>query len=185
QQNAQRERTMGISKPKIAATKIAALVIGGALLGSVAGTAVADTYPSRNITAIIPFAAGNANDVTARIVFEQLSKQLGQPIIIESKPGAGGTIGVGQAAKATPDGYTVLFHSATFSASYVTHKWLPYDTLADFIAVSPVGISPSVLVASPKKGYKTVADLLAAAQANPGKLDFASARIRVASQLAA
>src|SRR4051812_20149893 len=97
QQTAPRERTMGISKAKIAATKIAALVIGGVMLGSVSGPAVAETYPSRNITAIIPFAAGNANDVTARIVFDQLSKQLGQPIIIESKPGAGGTIGVGQA----------------------------------------------------------------------------------------
>lgn len=171
---------MGIYKTKIA---VAAFVIGGVMLGSVAGPARAETYPSRNITAIIPFAAGNANDVTARIVFEQLSKQLGQPIIIESKPGAGGTIGVGQAAKAAPDGYTVLFHSATFSASYVTHKWLPYDTLTDFIAVSPVGISPSVLVASPAKGYKTVAELVAAAKANPGKLDFASAGIGAASHL--
>lgn len=166
--------------------KFAALLIGGLIAGPLtAFPAAAETYPSRNITAIIPFAAGNANDVTARIVFEQLQKQLGQTIVIESKPGAGGTIGVGQAAKAAPDGYTVLFHSATFSASYVTHKWLPYDTLGDFIAVSPVGISPSVLVASPKKGYKTVAELVAAAKANPGKLDFASAGIGAASHLSA
>jgi tripartite-type tricarboxylate transporter receptor subunit TctC len=168
----------------VSSTKITALLISGVMLGSVTG-AVADTYPSRNITAIIPFAAGNANDVTARIVFDQLQKELGQTIVIESKPGAGGTIGVGQVAKATPDGYTVLFHSATFSASYVTHKWLPYDTLKDFTAVSAVGISPSVLVASPKKGYKTVAELVAAAKANPGKLDFASAGIGAASHLAA
>jgi tripartite-type tricarboxylate transporter receptor subunit TctC len=145
----------------------------------------AQNYPSRNITAIIPFAAGNANDITARIVFEQLSKQLGQPIIIEGRPGAGGTIGVGQAARAAPDGYTILFHSATFSASYVTHKTLPYDTLNDFIAVAPVGISPSVLVAAPSKGYKTAADLIAAAKAKPGELNFASAGIGAASHLAA
>ena len=170
----------------ISTRKLAALLIGGLFAGPLtAFPTAAQTYPSRNITAIIPFAAGNANDVTARIVFEQLQKQLGQPIVIESKPGAGGTIGVGQAAKAAPDGYTVLFHSATFSASYVTHKWLPYDTLGDFIAVSPVGISPSVLVASPAKGYKTAADLVAAAKANPGKLDFASAGIGAASHLAA
>ena len=174
----------------ISTRKFAALLTGGLIAGSILGPltalpAAAQTYPSRNITAIIPFAAGNANDVTARIVFEQLQKQLGQPIVIESKPGAGGTIGVGQAAKATPDGYTVLFHSATFSASYVTHKWLPYDTLNDFTAVSAVGISPSVLVASPVKGYKTAADLVAAAKANPGKLDFASAGIGAASHLAA
>ena len=117
-------------------------VIPALFLGS--GSSSAQTYPSRNITAIIPFAAGNANDITARIVFDQLSKQLGQPIVIESRPGAGGTIGVGQAARATPDGYTILFHSATFSASYVTHKTLPYDTLNDFTAVSAVSISPSV-----------------------------------------
>ena len=176
---------MGTSTRKFAALLVGGLIGGSVLLPLMAFPAAAQSYPSRNITAIIPFAAGNANDVTARIVFEQLQKQLGQPIVIESKPGAGGTIGVGQAAKATPDGYTVLFHSATFSASYVTHKWLPYDTLADFTAVSAVGISPSVLVASPAKGYKTAADLIAAAKANPGKLDFASAGIGAASHLAA
>ena len=149
------------------------------------GTSSAQTYPSRTITAIIPFAAGNANDITARVVFEQLSKQLGQTIVIESRPGAGGTIGVGQAARAAPDGYTILFHSATFSASYVTHKTLPYDTLTDFIPVSAVGISPSVLVAAPSKGFKTAADLIVAAKAKPGELNFASAGIGAASHLAA
>jgi tripartite-type tricarboxylate transporter receptor subunit TctC len=149
------------------------------------GSSSAQTYPSRNITAIIPFAAGNANDITARIVFDQLSKQLGQPIVIESRPGAGSTIGVGQAARAPADGYTILFHSATFSASYVTHKTLPYDTLNDFIAVSPVGISASVLVAAPSKGWKTVGELVAAAKAKPGQLNFASAGIGAASHLSA
>lgn len=158
-----------------------------ALLALCATTAAstAQNYPSRNITAIIPFAAGNANDITARIVFEQLSKQLGQPIVIEGRPGAGGTIGVGQAARAEPDGYTILFHSATFSASYVTRKTLPYDTLNDFIAVAPVGISPSVLVAAPSKGYKTADDVIKAAKAKPGELNFASAGIGAASHLAA
>ena len=145
----------------------------------------AQNYPNRNITAIIPFAAGNANDITARIVFEQLSKQLGQAIVIEGRPGAGGTIGVGQAARAAPDGYTILFHSATFSASYVTHKTLPYDTFNDFTAVAPVGISPSVLVAAPSKGYRTADDLIKAAKAKPGALNFASAGIGAASHLAA
>jgi tripartite-type tricarboxylate transporter receptor subunit TctC len=165
--------------------KTLAFLAGAMLAGSFAAPAAAQSYPSRNVTAIIPFAAGNANDITARIVFEQLQKQLGQPIVIESKPGAGGTIGVGQAARATPDGYTVLFHSATFSASYVTHKSLPYDTLNDFTAVSAVSISPSVLVASPKKGYKTAAELVAAAKAKPGELNFASAGIGAASHLSA
>ncbi len=118
-------------------------------------------------------------------MLDQISKQLGQPIVIENRGGAGGTIGVGQAARAAPDGYTILFHSASFAAAYVTHKVLPYDTLNDFIAVSAVGISPSVLVAAPSKGYKTAGELIAAAKAKPGELNFASAGIGAASHLAA
>jgi tripartite-type tricarboxylate transporter receptor subunit TctC len=147
--------------------------------------AAAQTWPTRNITAIIPFAPGNANDITGRIVFEYLGKQLGQAIVIENRPGAGGTIGIGQAARAAPDGYTILFHSSSFSAAYVTHKSLPYDTLNDFVPVSAVSVSPSVLVASPVKGYKTAADLIAAAKAKPGALNYASAGIGAASHLAA
>jgi tripartite-type tricarboxylate transporter receptor subunit TctC len=160
-----------------------AVCLFGAL---VAATSVsAQPYPSHNITVIIPFAPGNANDITGRIVFEQVSKQVGQTIVIDNRGGAGGTIGVGQAARATPDGYTILFHSASFSSAYVTHKTLPYDTFKDFIAVVPAGISPSVLVVSPSKGYKSAADLVAAAKAKPGALNFASAGIGAASHLAA
>jgi tripartite-type tricarboxylate transporter receptor subunit TctC len=147
--------------------------------------ASAQTYPARNLNAIIPFAPGNANDITARIVLDQVSKQIGQPIVIENRGGGGGTIGVGQAARANPDGYTILFHSASFSAAYVTHKTLPYDTFKDFIAVAPVGISPSVLVAAPSKGFKNAGELVAAAKAKPGTMNFASAGIGAASHLAA
>ena len=168
---------------RVMAKRLAAVALGTVTL-VLAIPASAQQWPTHNVTAIIPFAAGNANDVTARIVFDQLQKQLGQPIIIESKPGAGGTIGVGQVARATPDGYTILFHSATFSASYVTHKWLPYDTLNDFTPVAAVGQSPSVLVGSPRKATKRVADLVAAAKAKPGELNFASAGIGSASHLA-
>jgi tripartite-type tricarboxylate transporter receptor subunit TctC len=160
-----------------------AVCLFGALV--VATSAASQPYPSHNITVIIPFAPGNANDITGRIVFEQVSKQVGQTIVIDNRGGAGGTIGVGQAARATPDGYTVLFHSASFSSAYVTHKTLPYDTFKDFIAVVPAGISPSVLVVSPTKEYKTAADLVAAAKAKPGALNFASAGIGAASHLAA
>jgi tripartite-type tricarboxylate transporter receptor subunit TctC len=162
-------------------------LLGAWIMGSAAwaSQASAQSYPSHNITAIIPFAAGNANDITARIVLEQVGKQMGQAIIIDNRGGAGGTIGVGQGARATPDGYTILFHSASFSSAYVTHKTLPYDTFKDFIAVAPVGISPSVLVVSPSKGYKTAADLIAAAKAKPGAMNFASAGIGAASHLAA
>ena len=118
------------------ANRLAGAVACGGVIAIVGGPpASAQSYPTHNITAIIPFAAGNANDITARIVLEQVGKQLGQPIIIDNRGGAGGTIGVGQAARATPDGYTILFHSASFSSAYVTHKTLPYDTFKDFIAV--------------------------------------------------
>src|SRR3954467_5248330 len=162
-------------------------MLGALVVGSTTWVpqASAQSYPSHNITAIIPFAAGNANDITARIVLEQVGRQMGQAIIIDNRGGAGGTIGVGQAARATPDGYTILFHSASFSSAYVTHKTLPYDTFKDFIAVAPVGISPSVLVVSPSKGYKGAADLIAAAKAKPGAMNFASAGIGAASHLAA
>ena len=164
------------------------LLIGALAAGPLAGApqASAQNYPSRNITAIIPFAAGNANDITARIVFEQLQKQLGQPIVIESRPRRrrhhrrrpGGARHAGR-----------LHHRCSIrrrsAPSYVTHKTLPYDTLKDFTAVSAVGISPSVLVAAPSKGYKTAADLIAAAKAKPGELNFASAGIGAASHLAA
>lgn len=153
--------------------------------GLTAGPASAQNWPSRNITAIIPFAPGNANDITARVLFDQVSKQLGQTIVIENRGGGGGTIAVGQAARAEPDGYTILFHSASFAAAYVTRKTLPYDTLKDFTAVSATGVSPSVLVAAPSKGFKTAADLIAAAKAKPGALNYASAGIGSASHLAA
>jgi tripartite-type tricarboxylate transporter receptor subunit TctC len=176
----------GNTTMRISANKRAWL-LGALVIGSAAWVphACAQSYPSHNITAIIPFAAGNANDITARIVLEQVGRQMGQAIIIDNRGGAGGTIGVGQAARATPDGYTILFHSASFSSAYVTHKTLPYDTFKDFIAVAPVGISPSVLVVSPSKGYKTAADLIAAAKARPGEMNFASAGIGAASHLAA
>jgi tripartite-type tricarboxylate transporter receptor subunit TctC len=135
--------------------------------------------------AIIPFAPGNANDVVGRIVLEQLSKQLGHPIIVDNRAGAGGTLAAGSVARSAPDGYNILVHSATFSSGYSLYKTLPYDTFNDFIAVVPLGIQPTVLVAAPSKGWKTLGDLVAAAKARPGELNFASAGIGAASHLAA
>jgi tripartite-type tricarboxylate transporter receptor subunit TctC len=172
---------------RTSARKFAVCLAGGVAIAVAVGTpnASAQTYPAHNVTVIIPFAPGNANDITGRILFEQVGKQVGQALIIDNRGGAGGTIGVGQAARATPDGYTILFHSASFSSAYVTHKTLPYDTFKDFISEAPAGISPSVLVVSPSSGYNTAADLVAAAKAKPGALNFASAGIGAASHLAA
>ena len=159
-------------------------VLAGAML-AIAGAALAQTWPARTITAVIPFSAGNANDIVGRIVLEQVQKQLGQAIVIENRPGAGGTTGVGAVAKSTPDGYTILVHSSSFSAAHVIYKSLPYDTLGDFAAVAAIGIQPLVLITSPSKGFKTAVELIAAAKASPGSMNYASAGIGAASHLAA
>jgi tripartite-type tricarboxylate transporter receptor subunit TctC len=156
-----------------------------AALGALASPAGAQTWPARAITAISPFSAGNAVDITGRVVLDQMSKQLGQPIVIENRPGAGGTTAFNSVARAAPDGYTILLGSSTFSSGVVLHKTLPYDTLRDFAAVIPFGAQPSVLVTAPSKGFKTVADLVAAAKAKPGAMNYASAGIGAASHIAA
>jgi tripartite-type tricarboxylate transporter receptor subunit TctC len=162
-----------------------ALAALACIVMSAPDAAHAQAWPTHTIQAVIPFAPGNANDVVGRIVLDQLSRQLGQPIVIDNRSGAGGTTGVAFVAKAAPDGYTVLMHSSTFSAGYSLYKSLPYDTFNDFIAVIPFGIQPMVLIAAPSKGWKTVGELVAYAKANPGKLNFASAGIGAASHLAA
>jgi tripartite-type tricarboxylate transporter receptor subunit TctC len=135
--------------------------------------------------AVSTVSAGNAGDTVARVVFEQLTKQLGQSIVIENRTGAGGTTGSASVAKADPDGYTILLLTSSQGSAVVLHKTLPYDPVHDFIPVAMFGIQPSVLVVSPSKGWKTVAELIAAAKANPGTLNFASAGVGSASHWAA
>ena len=105
--------------------------------------------------------------------------------MLENRPGAGGITGVAAAARATPDGYTMLVHSSSFSASYSLHKQLPYDTFKDFAAVIPLGFQPTVLVVAASKPWKTLGELVAEAKAKPGALNFASAGVGAASHLAA
>jgi tripartite-type tricarboxylate transporter receptor subunit TctC len=125
------------------------------------------------------------NDIVGRIVLEQVSKQVGQPIVVENRPGAGGTLGVSAVGKAAPNGYSILVHSSSFSSAYSLYKTLPYDTLNDFSAVVALGKTPTVLVTSPSKGFKTAGDLIAAAKARPGAMNFASAGIGSVSHLSA
>ena len=150
-----------------------------------ASAAGAQNWPTRPVTVVSPFTAGNASDLIGRITLDQVSRQVGQPFVVENRPGAGGTVGVNQVAKADPDGYTILMHSSSFSAALVLHKSLPYDTLKDFTPVIPIGIQPIVLIVAPSKGFKTVADLVAAAKANPGAMNFASAGIGSTSHMGA
>ena len=143
---------------------------------AVASAAIAqEHFPDHPIRVIVPFTAGSGTDVVARIVGENMSKTLGQPIIIENRPGAGGTVGAAVVAKSAPDGYTLLVHSAGHVANPAIYKELPYDTLKDFAGVTPLASLPNVLVVAPAKGYKVVKDLVGYAQAHPGKLNYGSA----------
>jgi tripartite-type tricarboxylate transporter receptor subunit TctC len=166
-------------------TRLLRGMLAGVALGLIASSAGAQTWPARPIMAISPFSAGNAVDIVGRVVLDQLSRQIGQPVVIENRSGGGGLIAFNSVAKATPDGYTALLGSSTFSSNVVLHKTLPYDTLKDFTAVIPFGAQPSVLVAPPSRGFKTVADLVAAAKAKPGVMNYASAGIGAASHIAA
>jgi tripartite-type tricarboxylate transporter receptor subunit TctC len=142
-------------------------------------------WPAKPIRAIVPVGAGSSTDIVHRLVLEQLSAQLGQPIVVENRVGAGGTIGSGVVAKAQPDGYTLLAHGSAHTIAPALYRSLPYDPARDFAAVAPVGISPSVLVVSPASGMKTAADLVTAAKARPNALNFSSVGIGTATHLSA
>src|ERR1700682_4764136 len=132
-------------------------------------------YPDRPIHFIVPFTAGSGTDIVARTVGEAMSRSLKQPIVIENRPGAGGTLGAAQVAKSSPDGYTLLVHSAGHVANSSIYSQLPYDTMKDFAGVTPLASLPNVLIVAPSKGFKTVGDLVKKARANPGVLNYGSA----------
>src|SRR5262249_25578569 len=164
-----REKTI-MRKLVSALTPVVALLV-------VAGLAAADTFPSKPIRVVVPFAAGSATDIVPRTVFEQVSAQLGQSIIIDNRPGGGTTIGTAAVAKADPDGYTVLVHSNGFLTTPAIQANIPSDPVPDFSAVTPLGNLPMVLVVSPNKNIRTVQDLVAAAKARPGSINYAAAGI--------
>jgi tripartite-type tricarboxylate transporter receptor subunit TctC len=151
----------------------------------VSATALAQTWPARPIRTIAPFSPGSANEIVARIVLEAVSRQVGQSFVMDNRPGGGGSVGAAVAARAEPDGYTLLLNSSSLSSQVVLHKSLPFDPVRDFAPVALFGIQPSVLVATLSKGWKSVADLASAAKARPGELTYASAGIGSASHLAA
>ena len=160
----------------------------GAVLGTVVVTTrsacAADTYPSRPIRVISPFPAGSASDTVGRVVLDKVSQILGQAMVVEAKPGAGGIVGFADVAKADPDGYTLVTSSTSMGTGMVLHSHLPYDPDKDFVSVAMFGVQPNVLVASKQSGFKTVADLVAAAKAKPGTLTFASAGVGSSSHMA-
>jgi len=158
-------------------------VVFSLLLAVNATMATAQTYPTKPIRFIVPFTAGSGTDIIARAVGDIMGKSLGQPIVIENKPGAGGTIAAAQVARAEPDGYTVLIHSSGHALNPAIYPNLPYDTQKDLTGITPLAQLPNVLVVSPQRGWKTVADLVAAAKAKPGQLNYASAGIGSATHM--
>ena len=142
------------------------------------------TWPSSPIRMVVPFAPGGGADLMARILADPLSKRLGQPIVIENKPGAGATLGADFVAKATPDGYTLLW---TTPGPQITNPYLipklPYDPFKDFTAIATVVTAVNVLVVTPSLPVKSVPELIAYAKANPGKLNFSSSGVGASSHL--
>lgn len=149
-------------------TVLAATVLAGSALAQ-------NAWPTKPIRMIVPFTAGSVTDIVARTVGDAMSRSLGQPVVIENKPGAGGTIGAALVARAEPDGYTVLIHSSGHVLNPAIYSNLSYDTVKDLSGVTPLASVPNVLVVSPSRGWHTVADLVAAAKAKPGALNYASA----------
>ncbi len=145
----------------------------------------AQAWPAKPLRAVVPVGAGSSTDIVHRLVLEQLSSALGQPIVVENRTGAGGTIGTAAVAKADADGYTLLANGSAHTIAPALYKSLAYDPARDFIPVVPVGISPAVLVVSPAKGIKTAQALVAAAKARPGMLNFSSVGIGTATHLSA
>ena len=161
------------------------LTIVAAMLIGAAAAARAQDYPTRPITAIVPFAGGSASDVVSRILFEHMSKSLGQPIVVENRPGAGGNSGTADAAKAAPDGYTIVGSgSGPVAANVTLYKHLDYDPQKDLVTISPFASFTIVVVASSKLPINNLQELIGYAKAHPGELNYGSVGIGSSQHLA-
>jgi tripartite-type tricarboxylate transporter receptor subunit TctC len=143
----------------------------------------AQNYPSKPIKIVVPFTAGSATDIMARVVGEKLQAAWGQPVVVENRPGAGGTLGATQVARSEPDGHTLVVVSTGHVVNPAFYANLQYDTLGDFAGVSPLATLPSVLVVGAGSPIKSVTELIAAARAKPGALNYASAGVGSATHV--
>ena len=149
------------------------LLVG--LLAACSGAMAQTAYPSKPVTLVVPFPPGGALDIVARALADEMRKHLGQPVIVENRAGAGGTLGSGVVARAAPDGYTVLLGSvATHAIAPGLYRKLAYDALKDFVPITQVTRSPLLVASSAKLNVATLPELIAAARAQPGKLNYAS-----------
>ncbi len=150
-------------------------LFAGVALAALASAAGAQAWPSKPIKWIVPFAPGGTTDILARTVAEKLQGVLGQPVVIENKPGAGGAVGAEFTAKAAPDGYTIMGGTiSTHAINASLYAKLPYDPVKDFAPITLIARVPNMLVINPEVPAKDVKELIALMKANPGKYSFAS-----------
>jgi tripartite-type tricarboxylate transporter receptor subunit TctC len=146
-----------------------------AALGLACANAVAQPYPSRPIRLVVPFTAGGGTDITARLVGQKLGERLGTSIVVDNRTGAGGIVGTEIAARAAPDGYTLVLVSSSHAINPSLHRRLPYDTVKDFAPVTLVVLSPGMLVVNPAVAARTVKEFVEFVRARPGQLTYGSA----------
>jgi tripartite-type tricarboxylate transporter receptor subunit TctC len=176
---------------KSLSSRRAVLRSAGLLLGSVASAgfgssqAKAAGYPERPIKIIVPFAYSGPTDIMARILTTPLGEAIGGSVIVENKPGAGGNIGIGWAAHAEPDGYTLLVTSSAYVVNPGLYASTPYDPYKDFAPIAELGTSPNVILVNPKLAVNSIADLIAYARAHPDELNYASPGVGTTPQLSA
>jgi tripartite-type tricarboxylate transporter receptor subunit TctC len=156
-----------------------------AVLVVVATQAAAQSFPSKPVRIIVPFTPGSVTDIMARSVSERLAAALGQPVVVENRPGAGGTIGTGVVAKSAPDGYTLAVVSAGHAVTPAIYDKLPYDPAKDLAGITPLANLPSVLFVSSLLGVRSAQELVGVAKARPGALNYSSAGIGSASHVSA
>lgn len=149
-------------------------VVGASAMAQATTTGSGQSWPSKPISLIVPFPAGGTTDVLARAVGLELSKAVGQPVIVENKPGAGATLGADYVTKARPDGHTILMGAVHHTIATSVYRKLPYDFQKDLVPISIVALVPNVLVVNPNVPAKNVKELLALAKAEPGKLTYGS-----------
>jgi tripartite-type tricarboxylate transporter receptor subunit TctC len=147
------------------------------VLAVCAGAAFAQAFPSKPVRFVVAFTPGSSTDIIARAVSPKLSEFWGQPVVVENRAGAGGSVGSAAVLREPADGYTLLVNSSAHVANPSIYATLPYDTLKDFANIAPLAGGPNVLIVSPQTGWKTLADFLGAAKAKPGALNFSSAGV--------
>src|SRR5215469_3424306 len=170
---------------KIGAARFVAIIAATALTATGALAQAPATYPTRPLTLVVPYPAGGGNDVIARLVAAKMSQSLGQPIVVENRAGAGSTIGTRDVARAAPNGYTILIATSSLAINPSLYPDVAYDPKKDFASIGLIATSPNFVLVNPSVPVHSVADLIALAKKEPGKIDFASTGTGTSTHLAA